>query len=61
MRVAIVERCSPDECPYCRPDVYRISINHCTMYKNSQKVSARLKTFPHICPLLKLKEIKECE
>jgi len=51
MKIIEVERCAVDECPYCIPTAYNNSWNYCNAFKNQQRINAKLKTFPHICPL----------
>lgn len=52
MRIIYVERCSPEECPYCIPDSYRRDTNYCNGFVNSKpSVNVNIKTFPKICPL----------
>lgn len=51
MRIIGVKKCSPEDCPYCIPDDTNKKYNWCNAYTNQQRISARIKTFPEICPL----------
>ena len=55
MRYIEVKKCGPENCPYCMPDPFRSTINHCYALYTTPTLNSKIKTFPKFCPLDKLK------
>jgi len=53
IRTITVERCSCETCPHCIPDKYKTTVNYCGALEDMPEISAKVKTFPKLCPLYK--------